>query len=378
MREQVWEPINGALYLEGKQKEYPSTLEVGVYELGYHDRLGFNLTLISKDFDFPYKIYGLETDIIRRTLKYYRNTNIGNLGILLNGIKGTGKTVTSKQICNELNLPVILVSSHLNGSEDFINSIQQDLVVFIDEYEKIYEDSHDFLTIMDGALNSPFRRTFILTTNNLHIDSNLIDRPSRVRYLKTFGNLSVEIVSEIVDDILKFPEFRQECINYISTLEIITVDIVKAIVNETNIQEESPLAFKSIFNARVKTGKYKIFTEVNGELTPFMRNVKISHRPDYGDDHINRNFYIDDIYVGKVKEIVDLSTIKVLIEEREDDDWDDDNEDEKTTKPVVKVTPYNLPAGFINLVVKDDFVYNDVYKYGERDFSGVSEGVINF
>ena len=54
MREQVWEPINGALYLEGKQKEYPSKLEVGVYELGYHDRLGFNLTLISKDFDSNY------------------------------------------------------------------------------------------------------------------------------------------------------------------------------------------------------------------------------------------------------------------------------------------------------------------------------------
>jgi broad-specificity NMP kinase len=380
MKEKVWVPMSGSLYSQSKQDDYPSTLEVGVYELGYVDRVGFNLTPISKDFDFPYKIYGLETDIIRRALKYYRNTNTGNLGILLNGIKGTGKTVTAKQICNQLNLPVILVSNHLGGSEDFINSIQQDVVVFIDEYEKIYEDSHDFLTIMDGALNSAFRRTFILTTNSLHIDANLIDRPSRIRYLKTFSNLSVEIVSEIVDDILKLTEFRQDCINYISTLEIITVDIVKAIVNETNIQEESPLAFKSIFNARVKTGKYKVFTEVNGEVLPFMRNVKVSHRPEYGDEHIGRNFYIDDVYIGRIKEVIDLSTLKVLIEESVDEDWDDEDEDDntKTKKEVVKTTPLNLPAGYINFVIKDDFVYNDVYKYGERDFSGVSEGAFNF
>jgi hypothetical protein len=360
MKEQIWVPISGALYLENKQKDFPSTLDVGVYELGYNDRLGFNLSHLSKNFDFPYKIYGLETDIIKRTLKYYKNTNIGNLGILLNGIKGTGKTVTAKQICNLLNLPVILVSNGYSGAEIFLNSIPQDIIIFIDEYEKIYEDSHDFLTIMDGALNSSFRRTFILTTNKLHIDSNLIDRPSRVRYLKTFSNLKVDIVSEIVDDILMYPEFREDCIDYISTLEIITVDIVKAIINEVNIQEESPKSFKTVFNASVKKGKYKIFIDSDNILTPFISNVKINVRPDYGERDIDSNIYINDKYVGRIKEVLDLNTIRVLIN-------NDDDDAEKEARP------FNLPTGYVNFVVVEDFVYNDAYKYSQRDLSSVAE-----
>ena len=129
MSEQVWLPKNGNLYLVDKQRELPSVLENGVYELEYHELFGFSLKPISENFEFPYKIYGLETDIIDRTLKYYNNTTSGNLGVLLNGIKGTGKTVTSKIICNKLNMPVILIPSGFSGAEDYINSIPQNIVV---------------------------------------------------------------------------------------------------------------------------------------------------------------------------------------------------------------------------------------------------------
>lgn len=272
-------------------------------------------------------------------------------------------------------MPVILIPSGFSGAEDYINSIPQNIVVFIDEYEKIYRESHDFLTIMDGALNSIYRRVFLMTTNNLYIDSNLIDRPSRVRYLKTFDNLSTSIVAEIVDDVLKYPQFREDCILYISTLEIITVDIVKAIVNEVNIQEESPMVFKSVFNASVKKGKYKVFIEENNEMVPVIRNCKISPRLNFGDRTTESNFYINDNYVGHILEVIDFNTIKVEIAEIEVDDDEDDDIDEKPkrggkSKTQRKlVTPFNLPKGIVTIVVQEDYVYNDTYKYGKRDFS---------
>ena len=270
MSELVWVVKGGDFHLSEKQKNTIKKLEPAVYEL-QPNMFGFHLSPLYEKFEFPYKIYGLETDIIKRVLKYYFKTDSGNLGVLLNGVKGTGKTVTSKILCNSLNLPVVVVPRHMENAHNFINAIPQDIIVFVDEYEKIYNESNELLTIMDGALNAPYRRVFLMTTNNLYIDSNLIDRPSRVRYLKTFGNLSPDIVEEIVDDLLENKDFKQDCITFASTLEIITVDIVKSIINEVNIQEESPLNFKNIFNASTRKGKYKVFMEKDDKVELFMK-----------------------------------------------------------------------------------------------------------
>ena len=387
MSELVWVVKGGDYHLSEKQKNTFNKLEPGVYELE-PNMFGFHLSPLSKKFDFPYKVYGLETEIIKRVLKYYFKTDSGNLGVMLNGVKGTGKTVTSKILCNSLNLPVIVVPRNYENAHSFINSIPQDIIVFVDEYEKIYKESNELLTIMDGALNSQYRRVFMMTTNNLYVDSNLIDRPSRVRYLKTFGNLSPDIVEEIVDDLLVYKEFKTDCITYISTLEIITVDIVKSIINEVNIQEESPLNFKNIFNASSRKGKFKVFTEIDNKVELFMKGVKISPRLNFGDHSINSSFYINDTYVGRVEEVLDFSTIKVKIDEDEVEVDENEVENKESTlsgligtvddgsKPSRRrkkkktqtkiVTPFGLPRGEVVFTVQDDYSFNEMYKYGKR------------
>lgn len=62
---------------------------------------------------------------------------------------------------------------------------------------------------MDGVFNSPYRRVFLLTTNNLYVNENLIGRPSRIRYKKTFGNLQPEVVQEYLDDNLKNKKYTK-------------------------------------------------------------------------------------------------------------------------------------------------------------------------
>lgn len=300
-------------------------LHPAIYKLEQNPMSGeLYLSEVFEKYDFPYKIYGIETKFIERVKKTFNNTT-GNLGILLNGIKGTGKTVTSKQICNELNLPVILIHSRYDGIPNFINEIQQNVVIFVDEFEKIYQDrDHSVLTIMDGAMDNGFRKVFLLTTNELHVNINMIQRPGRIRYLKTFSHLPVETIAEIVDDKLIHPELRKQTIEFISQLETITVDIVKAVVDEVNIHQEDPKEFKDVFNVKVMNSKYNVYELEPGKSEPKIvaKNSSITPMRFSQSDVDNEvDFYISGQgTLGEIIAVLDENTIQVKDEEYDKDD----------------------------------------------------------
>lgn len=306
----VWNEESNRLYLSFPSKEFDKLDNGSVYSVGLDDFGRFFLTKKNDGFKFDYKLYGLETSFINRVIKTYNKTQ-GNLGILLNGIKGTGKTVSSKLIASKINLPIVVVDRKLDGVHTFLNTITQDITIFIDEYEKIYGESSQMLTIMDGALNSTYRRLFLLTTNELYVDRNIIERPSRVRYLKMFSNLKPEVVEEIVDDILEFPEFKKETISFISSLETITIDIVKAVLNEVNIHEEGPSAFENVFNVKKIKGSYNVSIVENGKLSELAKSVKVYPRPTYNDNAVGNRFEIDNQTIGQVTRIINWTTIEV-------------------------------------------------------------------
>ena len=217
---------------------------------------GLYLEEYADSFHFDFKVYGMETQLTNHIMKTFENTT-GNLGILFNGVKGTGKTITAKILANKMNLPVILVTNAYDGLADFISKICCPCILFFDEYEKTFKKDYNdagILSIMDGVFNSPYRRIFLLTTNNLYVNENLIGRPSRIRYKKTFGNLQPEVVQEYLDDNLKNKEHTQEIIEFVDSLAISTIDILKSIVDELNIHDVPISNFKNFFN--VETAKY--------------------------------------------------------------------------------------------------------------------------
>lgn len=309
----VWYDYGNEFRLKEKAVQFDK-LERAVYTI-HQDIFGFYLEKESDEFTFDYKLYGLETKLVDRVLKSYHSKKTGNLGVLLNGLKGTGKSVSAKIISNKLNLPVILIAKELKEIKNchlFINSIPQNVVVFIDEYEKIFGQSSDMLTIMDGALNSDYRRVFLLTTNELTVDRNLIERPSRIRYLKKFSDLSPVIVAEIVDDILEHKELRESCIKFISSLETITVDIVKSVLEEVNIHEEAPEEFADLFNVKKLTGKFNIEVQgSDGTFTSVVENAKLNVRPLFKEQHIGYHFTINDESIGLVKEIISSNILVI-------------------------------------------------------------------
>ncbi len=114
----VWSK-SGNNYAQSEVTQQVKNLPIGVYKLekGAFDSL--YLSHLKDKFNFPYKIYGVETDFVKRVQKTWDNTT-GNLGVLLNGLKGTGKTVTAQIIANEMKLPVILMSFEHEGVRGFL------------------------------------------------------------------------------------------------------------------------------------------------------------------------------------------------------------------------------------------------------------------
>ena len=233
-----------------------------VYTMNFDpDRHEIFLEDFADEFHFDFKIYGMESKLIEHIMTTFENTT-SNLGILFNGVKGTGKTITAKIIANKTKLPVILINAPYPGLADFISKINSPCVLFFDEFEKNFntDKGHDLelLSIMDGVFNSPYRRVFLLTTNKLYINENFIGRPSRIRYKKSFGNLSTEVIMEYLNDCLEDKARVPEILEFIDSLAISTIDILKSIVEEINIHKCSINDFKSFINVEQAKHSYSV------------------------------------------------------------------------------------------------------------------------
>ena len=210
-------------------------------------RLG--LQKVADTFEFNFKIYELGCDEMLRTIKKTWESDVfvrgeKNLGVIFNGLKGTGKTLSAKLLCNALDLPVVIVQNPYEGLVNFLQSLCFECIVFIDEAEKTFkkgEDDDILLRLIDGVYNQT-RKLYILTTNQLTLNDNLLGRPGRIRYRFEFSNLLPKAISDYLDDNLmqEYADQRRSILNLVDLLEISTIDILKALVDEVNIHGQLP------------------------------------------------------------------------------------------------------------------------------------------
>ena len=187
----------------------------------------------------PPKIYGDSTNRMNRIINSFKATD-KNLGVLLYGESGSGKSLLAKQVCVELSkeYPVIIVlPEHVWIIDKFIDNIDDRCVFFIDEFEKMFERTSDqsgLLSVVDGT--SSKKNLFIFTANEKDmVNEYFFNRPSRIRYAYEYESLPDSIVLEVLEDLLDNKDRVQEIASVISYLKEPSFDVVCSIAKEANL-----------------------------------------------------------------------------------------------------------------------------------------------
>lgn len=257
---------NNTTFSLGDVTDIHATLPVGNYDLKYSDRQGYYLKR-QADFNIPKKLYG-DFSYIDRWLKSKSNA-YKNLGILLSGHKGTGKTIAAQLFAKKANVPVIFITAPHQGSEfeTFITSpIFKNAILFIDEFEKVYSRDNNpesLLTLMDGMYNTNL--TFLLTVNDTnYISSKMKNRLNRIRYHRIFDFMNLEEILEIVNDKLINKQFISSFKDFYLKSPFVSMDILTVLIDEVNLFNESAIECAKYLNIVEESRYYKVQIKMKG------------------------------------------------------------------------------------------------------------------
>lgn len=181
------------------------------------------------------KIYGTHIGKVDKVLQSFKKFD-RNLGVIMSGDKGIGKSLFAKLLSAEAvkrGIPVIIVDSYFSGISSFLESIEQEIMVLFDEFDKTFKDSQaELLSLFDGI--STGKKLFVITCNEIYsLNEYLLNRPGRFHYHFRFEYPSPDEVRAYLQD--KLPsEFYGEIDDVVSfSLKVnINYDCLRAIAFE--------------------------------------------------------------------------------------------------------------------------------------------------
>lgn len=201
-----------------------------IYNLNHNRYKDYSYIEEDGKLELPSKIYNEDTFFIKRILDSF-NTDVSNIGVLLSGLKGSGKSLTAKLIAKRSNLPILIVSSSFPSSElkGFFTEFKTPVCVIFDEVDKNdrYWDTTQMLNFLDG-IQSTAKKLVIMTCNETcDLSEYILDRCSRIKYFKKYDGIELNIIKELVSDILgkvddELAEYIQTFIKVLSFDNIIT------------------------------------------------------------------------------------------------------------------------------------------------------------
>ncbi len=183
-------------------------LPPNAYLINFSKDTGFFLTLYS-DININEKVYGVHEAKVNKVLNAF-NSFGRNLGIILSGDKGIGKSLFSKMLAQrgiEQGLPLIIANAYIPGIGEYINSIEQEVIVLFDEFDKTFQKCGDrdpqaeMLTLFDGIAQG--KKLFVVTCNDLRgLNNFLVNRPGRFHYHLRFEYPNAAAITEYLTDAL--------------------------------------------------------------------------------------------------------------------------------------------------------------------------------
>lgn len=181
-----------------------------VYTVKFAKMTGFYLELHSP-FSVDEKIYGVHLQKVDKVLNAFKRFN-RNLGVILSGHKGIGKSIFARMLgmkAVEQGIPVIIVEEYFPGIASYIESIEQEVMVFFDEFDKTFSKNDDegdgsnpqtsLLSLFDGVASG--KKLFVITCNNIYsLSEYFVNRPGRFHYHFRFKYPSAEEIQEYLRD----------------------------------------------------------------------------------------------------------------------------------------------------------------------------------
>ncbi|MBE5913577.1 MAG: AAA family ATPase [Pseudobutyrivibrio ruminis] len=243
-------------------------IPAGYYVVRFVKGEGF---FLEKYYKFDIKeqvIYGVHDEKVHKVIDSFKEFN-RNLGVILSGDKGIGKSLFARMLGVEMvndNKPVIIVDKYIEGIGAFLDKIDQEVMVLLDEFDKTFSSSRDdecnpqtsMLSLFDGV--SQGKKLFVVTCNEIRgLNSFLVNRPGRFHYHFRFDYPTAGEIRKYLEDKLK-AEYYGEIDNVIcfSTRVSLNYDCLRAIAYEVNKGLCFAEAIKDLNIVNIDREQYKL------------------------------------------------------------------------------------------------------------------------
>lgn len=231
------------------------------------------------------KIYGVHISKVEKVLSSY-DAFRRNLGVILSGDKGIGKSLFAKLLsvkAIEHQLPVIIVDEYIPGIATFIESIEQESMFIFDEFDKTFSEDRgadaspqtEMLTLLDGFSHG--KKLFVITCNKISgLNDYFINRPGRFHYHFRFEYPSPAEVKEYLEDKLdkKYYNAINSVISFSRKIDL-NYDCLRAIAFELNKGESFSSAIKDLNIINLNSEIYDITLYYDNGVTVSRKDIRL-------------------------------------------------------------------------------------------------------
>lgn len=205
----------------------------------YTDEIHFN---VAPNITLPEKLYTTAEDdkFVNKVIDRYSLTVEGTIGVMLSGLKGSGKTIMMKRIALQSNLPIILIDKSFYPKDliSLFNKLSDtEVCILMDEIDKLgerYDDDY-LLKVLDG-INTSGKKLMVFTCNdNENVNEYLKDRCSRIRYWREYGEMPASMIQAVLEDKLDDKSKVKPLTDFIQeTLSCASFDNISSFADEVN------------------------------------------------------------------------------------------------------------------------------------------------
>lgn len=216
----------------------------GYYRIGYNLDAGQYYLANVEPLQVADKIYGSLLQHLPRIEEVFANQTDKPLSILLEGLKGSGKSLLMKTLAKRFvereKGIVLMCNTPFTGDAyfEFLQKITQKKIVLMDEFDKVYKEKDDrnkILTLLDGNFAS---HTMFILTMNASLDSGNFEffhnRPGRVMFSIKFKGVPADVIEAYARDHLDDESKVGDLVQFVKRFTDFNMDMLSKLINEVN------------------------------------------------------------------------------------------------------------------------------------------------